>query len=286
MRPGREDGEHGRHASPFEPLDARGVESLRARDVARREGRTDAMSRESRDAFIGSSPHVEDAAPPCSRCGRPRGVGVDRSGFPQARKAFPRLLTCASPRAVDRREWRKSRSAPRSPGPSGAERGGDQDGPAALAQRHLPLGLARGALGPVGRVRGDQGRVADFEAVAEVGDRQLLSRPHHAVADAMPIDECPVGAAQVADDERNLVEGQAAVAPRHARRADPNVASATAPDHRQDVRQVDVRRSAQGKQARGHRSTPSDRDLSERRGYGDRWRDRRGQRRSATDPLT
>ena len=89
------------------------------------------------------------------------------------------------------------------------------------------------------------GITCKFEPIAQMRDAQLVAVPERRPSvDALAVDPCTVRTAQVANDDLVVAHRQAAIAPRDARRVDPDVAVVMAADDGQDAGQVDIRVAA------------------------------------------
>jgi hypothetical protein len=79
-----------------------------------------------------------------------------------------------------------------------------------------------------------------LEAIAEVGDRQLVPQTQHPLVDPLTVDPGAIGASQVADQDPVRFRSQAAVAPRDPGRGDPGVAPEVPAHHNHDTVEGDV----------------------------------------------
>jgi hypothetical protein len=79
-----------------------------------------------------------------------------------------------------------------------------------------------------------------LQAIAAVGDRELVPRLQLPLVDPPAVDPGAVGAPQVADQDAVRVGGQTAVAPRDPGRDDPDVAPPVPAHHDHDAVELDV----------------------------------------------
>src|SRR5262249_43653771 len=96
------------------------------------------------------------------------------------------------------------------------------------------------------------GATAPLDAVADVGDRQLVARLEPARLHPLAVDPDAVGAPQVADENLAVDLAHAAMPPRDPDRVEPGVALRMAADDDQGAIQEDVGPSGQGLESGGH----------------------------------
>src|SRR5262249_15144361 len=88
-----------------------------------------------------------------------------------------------------------------------------------------------------------------FQAIATVGDRQLVPRTQHAPLDRSAIDAGPVRAPQVADHNSIAIQAQTTMAPRDPGRGDPDMTPAVPAHYDQGSVESNIRMAVQTDQA-------------------------------------